>query len=245
MNIFIDVILQTLLSFFAIMFITRILGRQQVAQLTLYEYINGITFGSIAANLATDVAQRTWQHLTGLMLYGILTLIVAFFVVKNRTASKLIQGEPVMIIQEGRILEGNLRRYHYTIDDLNVLLRRKDIFDIGDVKYAILESTGEISVMKREGIRPVTLEDLKLPPASNKEMQLEVIVTGSIIYENLKSRGLTAQWLISRLRQQNIVCIADVFYAVLDAENALTVDLYEDYLQQRKGISESDKNSQD
>ncbi len=245
MKLFIEVFLQTVLSFFAIMFITRILGRQQVAQLTLYEYINGITFGSIAANLATDVGQRSWQHLTGLILYGILTLIVAFFVMKNRTASKIIQGEPVMVIQEGKILEGNLKRYHYTIDDLNVLLRRKDIFDIGDVKYAILESTGEISVMKRDEIRPVTLEDLKLSPDATKEMQLEVMVTGSIIYENLKSRGLTAQWLLSRLREQNIVSVKDVFYGVLDADNALLVDLYDDYLQQRKGISESDENPQD
>ena len=240
MYLFIEIVLQTLLSFFAIMFITRILGRQQVAQLTLYEYINGITVGSIAANLATDVSQRTWQHLMGLMIYGALTFLVASFVMKNRTASKIIQGEPVMVIQEGKILEKNLHRYHYTIDDLNVLLRRKNIFDIRDVKYAILEATGEISVMRKAEKQPVTHEDLIIQPAMIKELELEVVVTGTIIYENLRSRGLTAQWLINRLREESITSIKDVFYAVLSPENILFIDLYDDYLEKRKGISESD-----
>jgi len=240
MYLFIEIILQTLLSFFAIMFITRILGRQQVAQLTLYEYINGITVGSIAANLATDVSQRTWQHLIGLMIYGGLTFLVASLVMKNRIASKVIQGEPVMVIQEGKILEKNLHRYHYTIDDLNLLLRRKDIFDIEDVKYAILESTGEISVMKKTEKLPVTPEDFKIPTNINKELTIEVIVTGTIIYENLRSRSLTAQWLINKLRDENITSIKDVFYAVLNQENELFIDLYYDYFKIRKGISESD-----
>lgn len=239
MGLFIEVALQTLLSFFAILYITRILGRQQVAQLTLYEYINGITFGSIAANMATDTGQRTWQHLLGLMLYGVLTFLVSSYAMKNRTASKIMQGEAVLIIQEGKILEKNLHRYHYTIDDLNVLLRKKDVFDIKDVKYAILESNGELSVMKKPEKMPVTMEDLNIP-SSTKGLDVEVIVTGNIIYENLKSRNLTGQWLINQLRDKNIVTIKDVFYAVLDVNNALYVDLYEDYLQQRKGISESD-----
>lgn len=244
MKAFIEVILQTLLSFFSIMFITRILGRQQIAQLTLYEYINGITFGSIAAALATDLNQRTWQHFTGLIIYGFLTFVVATYVIKNRTASKLIQGEPVLIIQEGKILEKNLYRYHYTIDDMNILLRKKDIFDIKEVKFAILESTGEISVMKKPEKMPVTLEDIGIAPKATSELSLEVIVTGSIIYENLKNRNLSAQWLITQLRNKNITSIKDVFFASIDENNKLFIDLYEDQLQQRKGISESDSISE-
>lgn len=239
-----EVILQTLLSFFTIMFITRILGRQQVAQLTLYEYINGITFGSIAASLATDLNQRTWHHLTGLVLYGLLTFIISSYVINNRTASKVIQGEPVLIIQDGKIIEKNLNRYRYTIDDMNVLLRKKDIFDIRDVKYAILESTGEMSIMKRAEKMPVTLEDMNIIPKASNELEMEVVVTGSIIYDNLKSRGLSAQWLINQLRDKNIASIKDVFYASIDANNTLFVDVYEDFLQQRKGISESDDTSE-
>lgn len=243
MNTFIEIVMQTLLSFFSIMFITRMLGRQQIAQLTLYEYINGITFGSIAAALATDINQRTWQHLTGLLIYGLLTFAVASYVLKNRTASKIIQGEPVLIIQDGKILEQNLYRYHYTIDDMNILLRQKDIFDVNEVKFAVLESTGEISVMKKPEKRPVTVEDIGIASKAMGEMPAEVVVTGSIIYENLKSRSLSAQWLIGQLRERNITNVKEVFYASLDENNKLLVDLYDDQLQQRKGISESDNMS--
>jgi len=148
MKLAIEVILQTILSFSAILFITRILGRQQLSQLTMQEYINGITLGSIAATLATDVNQRTWQHLIGLFLFGALTFLVSYITGKSLNLARIIQGEAVLVIKDGHILERNLKRFHYTIDELHHLLRKKDIFNIIDVKYGILETTGEISVIK-------------------------------------------------------------------------------------------------
>ena len=133
MSDLIDILLQTLIAFFAILFITRILGRQQVAQLTVYEYINGITFGSIAATVATDLGQSSLGHLVGLFLFGALTYLVGYISRKQRYFSKVVQGEPVLVIQDGHILEKNLSRFHYTVDDLTHLLRKKDVFNISDV----------------------------------------------------------------------------------------------------------------
>lgn len=227
MKLAIEVILQTLLSFFAILFITRILGRQQLAQLTMQEYINGITFGSIAATLATDVSQRTWQHMIGLFLFATLTFLVSYVGSKNIKYARFIQGEPIVVIKDGHVLEKNLDRFHYTIDDMHHLLRKKDVFNIQDVKYAILETTGEISVIKMSHKDNVTLEDLNML-GQQDYVKAEVIVTGNIIYENLASRNLTAQWLIDQLKMQGVSDIREVFYANLDENNKLYVDKYKD-----------------
>ncbi|KXG75005.1 DUF421 domain-containing protein [Thermotalea metallivorans] len=237
MKAIIEVFLQTILAFFTILFITRILGRQQVAQLTLFDYINGITFGSIAATLATDLNQRTWHHLIGLVLFGGLTYFMAYISTKNRKISKIIQGEPVIVIRNGKILEKNLARFHYSVDELTHLLRKKDVFDVACVKYGILETTGEISVMKIASKEYVKAEDLSLQ-TKQEEMPTEVIVTGNIIYENLKQRGLTVKWLLDQLKMMNVRDIKEVFYATVDSANRIYLDKQEDHFHQDEDITE-------
>lgn len=238
MKTLIEVILQTLLAFFSILFITRLLGRQQVAQLTVHEYIAGITFGSIAGTLATDLGQESWPHLIGLFIFGALTYLMCFINMKNRTASKIIQGEPVLVIQDGHILERNMARFHYTIDDLTHLLRKKDIFNVVDVKYAILETTGEISVVKVSQKENVKVEDLHLS-VDQEELNTDIIVTGNIIYENLKKRNLSVKWLLNQLKTMGVKDIKDIYYSTIDKNNKIYLDYVNDNLQKPADITES------
>jgi uncharacterized membrane protein YcaP (DUF421 family) len=227
MKVFIEVFLQTLLAFFSILFITRILGRQQVAQLTLHEYINGITFGSIAATVATDVNQHTGTHMIGLFLFGALTLLMSYISLKSRAVSKVIQGEAVLVIKDGHILEKNLTRYHYTVDDLTHLLRKKDIFKISDVKYGILETTGELSVLKIAEKENVTVGDMYLH-TTQEELNTDIIVTGNIIYGNLQRRNISVKWLTNQLKMMGVKDIKDIYYAEIDNNNKIYIDYYED-----------------
>lgn len=224
-----EVALQTLLAFFSILFITRILGRKQLAQLTVYEYINGITFGSIAAALATDINQRTWQHLIGLVIFGILTYIISYICMKSRKAAQVIEGEAVLVIEHGRILEKNLQKFHYTPDDLNHILRKKDVFDIRNVKYGILETTGEISIVKLAEFENLKASDMGII-VEEEALETEIIITGSIIYENLKKQNISAKWLISQLKSMGIKDIKDIFYASIDKDKRIYVDRMEDHL---------------
>ncbi|AOY76147.1 YetF domain-containing protein [Clostridium formicaceticum] len=230
MKVVVEIVLQTVLAFFSILFITRILGRQQVSQLTMQEYVNGITFGSIAATLATDINQRTWHHLIGLFLFGILTFLVSYISVKSIAIARMIQGEPVIVIKEGKILEKNLAKFHYTVDDLNHLLRKKDIFNINEVKFGILENTGEISVIKTAQNENVKVQDLGIL-GKQEELLIEVIVTGNVIYENLKQQNLTMKWLIDQLKMQGIKDLKEIVYATIDQNNQLYIDRIEDHLQ--------------
>lgn len=238
MNNFIQVIIQTLLSFFSILIITKLLGRQQVAQLTMHEYINGITFGSIAATLATDLNQESWPHFLGLILFGALTFLMSYTSLKSRNVSKLIDGEPILVIQDGHILEKNLSKFYYNVDDLTHLLRKKDVFNIEDVKYAILETTGEISIMKLPEKESVKVENLNLS-VKGEDLNTDIIITGNIVYENLKKRNLTVKWLLSQLKMMGIRDIKDIYYATINKDKKIYIDLINDNLQ--KSIDISDK----
>ena len=233
----IDIALQTLIAFFAILLIARILGRQQVAQLTVFEYINGITFGSIAATVATDLGQSTWGHIIGLFIFGALTFLMAYVSKKNRSISKIIDGEPILVIQDGHILEKNLGRFNYTVDDLTHLLRKKDIFNIQDVKYAVLETTGEISVVKVALKENIKIENMNLQ-STQEELITDIIVTGKIIYENLKKRKITVDWLTRQLKTMGVKNINDVYYATLDKDKKIYIDYLNDNLQNPADITE-------
>lgn len=233
----IDIALQTIIAFFAILLIARILGRQQVAQLTVFEYINGITFGSIAATVATDLGQSTWGHIIGLFIFGALTFLMAYMSKKNRSISKIIDGEPILVIQDGHILEKNLGRFNYTVDDLTHLLRKKDIFNIQDVKYAILETTGEISVVKVALKENIKIENMNLQ-STQEELITDIIVTGKIIYENLKKRKITVDWLTRQLKTMGVKNINDVYYATLDKDKKIYIDYLNDNLQNPADITE-------
>ena len=237
MTSIIDIFLQTLIAFFAILFITRILGRQQVAQLTVYEYINGITFGSIAATVATDLGQSTVGHILGLFLFGSLTLLIGYISKKHRSFSKVIQGEPVLVIQDGHIFEKNLSRFHYTIDDLTHLLRKKDVFNITDVKYAILETTGEVSILKIAQKENIKVEDMNLQ-TTQEELITDIIVTGIIIYDNLKKRDVSMKWLTSQLKMMGVRDIKDIYYATLDKDKNIYIDYFNDNLNNPVEITE-------
>jgi uncharacterized membrane protein YcaP (DUF421 family) len=235
----IDIMLQTLIAFFAILLITRILGRQQVAQLTVYEYINGITFGSIAATVATDLGQPSLGHIIGLFLFGGLTFLMSYIAKKNRGISKILDGEPVLVVQDGHIFERNLSRFQYTVDDLTHLLRKKDIFNVQDVKYAILETTGEISVVKVANKENVKVEDMNLQVAQ-EELITDVVVTGKVIYENLKKRNISVKWLTSQLKMMGVKNIEDVYYATLDKNKKIYIDYFSDKLQNPVDITENE-----
>lgn len=239
--LYIEIFIQTLLAFFTILFITRLLGRQQIAQLTFHEYINGITFGSIAAALATDVDNQTMQHFFGLILFGLLTWIVSIISLKKRSFRKVVVGEPILIIQKGKILEKNLKRSRYSIDEINMLLRQNNCLSPEDIEYGILEVNGQLSAFMKSDKKTVTVGDLHLKTKA-ETIPTEIIIGGQIIYENLQKRKLSGKGLMKKLKNKNIKKIEDVMYATIDKDGKLYVDKYNDNLKENIDFSENNNN---
>jgi uncharacterized membrane protein YcaP (DUF421 family) len=223
------IILQTVLAFFAILVLTRILEKEQLSQLTFYEYVTGITIGSLASALAIDTLISPWAVLVALVTFAALTYLMGYVALKSRVARKLLEGEPTIVVQNGKIMEKNMGRIRYNIDDLLAQLREKGVFNISDVEYAILEPNGHLSVLLKSHKKPVTREDLQVP-GSYEGISSELIVDGEVIYQNLQQNNLDEAWLINELKKQGINSPKQVMLASLDTQGNLYVDKKRDEL---------------
>ena len=241
---YIEVMVQTLLAFSAILFYTRLLGKQQVGQLTFFEYVNGITFGSIAAVLATDVEpSRSLYHFLGLTLFAALTYLAGFVSLRSRKLRKIIAGEATIVIHNGKILEENMKKMHYNIDELLMQLREKDVFDLQNIEYAVLEPDGSLSVDLKSQAKPVTRRDMGIS-TEYEGLPVEVVMDGAIIHQNLQQVGLDEQWLRGELQKRGVKDINEVDLAVLSSRGDLFVDFSQDDLQSVTDISDNPEPSQ-
>lgn len=233
------VFMQTVVSFIVLLALTRLLGKQQVSQLTYYEYLNGITIGSIAANMATDEFANTGEHLTGLVVYGLLTLAVSYSTVKNRKIRKMLAGEPVIVVQDGKILEDNLRKMHMDLDELTMQMRTAGVFDYKELELGIIEQSGQLSILKKPKYQEATQEDVGKKQKS-KGLAVEVIIDGQIIYQNLECMGHDGRWLVDQLHQRKIKSVSDVFFATVNKQGELEIDLYADHIKGMLDMSDGD-----
>jgi uncharacterized membrane protein YcaP (DUF421 family) len=222
-------LIRGVIGFFTLLIFTRILGKQQVSQLTFFDYVVGITIGSMASSLTTDLTSRAWPHWVGLFTWTTLCFSLQLITLKSKTAEKYLDGQPTIIITNGKILEKSMKEFRYTIGDLLAQLRDKGIFDLDDVAFAVLEKDGQLSILKKSECDFVSPKDLKLniSPAS---IDYEVIYDGSIIEENLTTINRNEKWLMNKLKKQGISDTSEVFLATYNASSGLHIDLYEDHV---------------
>ena len=221
------VFVRGIIAFLTLLIFTRILGKQQVSELTFFDYIHGITIGSIAATLTTDLSSRAWPHWVGLATWTAAVWFLQWVSLRSRAVAKYINGEPVILIMNGQIMEKNLKKMRYTLDDLLIQLRHRGIFDLKEVEFALLETTGQLSVLKKSQYAPVTPHDLKIP-TKYKGLSTELIYDGKVIDINLKRFNLDRAWLEQQLKAQGIQSPREVFLALLNTEGELYVNRYQD-----------------
>ncbi|WP_017727603.1 DUF421 domain-containing protein [Halalkalibacterium ligniniphilum] len=223
---FIYTILRTFVSFGFLLFMSHLLGKQTLAQMTNHDFITMIVMGSIAANLAFNTAFGFIHMLTSLALIGFLGYVATRLSLKSRFFRKWFNGEPTVLIENGKILEENLKRQKYSIDTLKQSLREYQVFDLSDVHYAILEPDGHISVQKKPELVSVTKKDLHLlaPPI---RYPIELVIEGEIHEVNFDKHKLSREWLTNELRKRGCT-LHEVFYCVLGTHGQLFFDLYKD-----------------
>lgn len=237
MNEALIVAVRGIIAFFTLLIFARVLGKQQLSQLTFFEYVLGITIGSTASELTTDLTSRAWPHWIGLLTWTIAVLLLQVITIKWRYASKLVDGEPAIVILDGKILEGAMKKMRYRMDDLYEQLRQKDIFDIMQVKFAILEKDGQISVMKKPEFMNATIQDLGLTPKESG-ISVEIIYNGIVIEQNLRQMNHNYNWLYEELRKQNIKSSSEVFYMSLNSDGTLYTDKFTDHIDKKTDISD-------
>lgn len=231
------VVVRGVIGFFTLLIFTRLLGKEQVSQLSFFDYIVGITIGSIASSLTVDLNSRAWPHWVGLLVWTIASLSMQWISLKWRYISKFIEGEPIVVIMNGKIMERAMRKIRYRLSDLLMQLRSQGVFDVSEVEFAVLETDGKISVLRKSQFQPVTPRDLSIN-TNYLGISSELIYDGVVVEENLKQVNLSREWLDSQLRQNGINDPSEVFFASLDTQGNLYLDKYQDYLKKITDISD-------
>ncbi|WP_027400566.1 DUF421 domain-containing protein [Anaerovorax odorimutans] len=229
MNEGLVVVVRALIGFFTLLIFTRLLGKQQISQLTFFDYILGITVGSIAATLTTDLTSRTWAHWVGLVTWIAAVLAMQLITIKWRDASKYINGEPTIVIMNGLIMEDSMKKMRYRIDDLKEQLREKGAFNLSEIEFAVLETSGNLSVLKKSQYQPLTPKDMQIK-TDYSGLGTELIYNGLVIDKNLKQINKDKIWLFSELKSSGVRDISEVFYAALDSSGELYIDKYKDHI---------------
>ncbi len=208
---------------------TKILGKKQISELSFFEYVSGITIGSIAGEAITGLEKNMLQGMAAIIIFSLATLLVDILALKSKSFRDFIEGRGTVLIKDGKVLEENLKKEKYTIDELSALLRQKNIYRVADVEFAVLEPRGTISALLKKENRPLTPKDLQMKVPSEKEPQT-VIMDGSILNEALRSSGKSRGWLATELEKLDLT-LDNVFIAQVDSYGELTVDIYDDKLQ--------------
>lgn len=229
MNEGLVVLVRSFIGFFSLLIFTRIIGKEQISQLTFFDYVLGITIGSIAASLTTDLSSRAWPHWVGLITWAALGYLMEIVTLKWRYAAKVLEGEPVIVIMSGKIMEDALKKAKYRVSDILELMRNQGVFDPNEVDFAIIESNGQLSILKKAEHLPLTPKDMNIP-VKDSGISTELIYDGILIEENLRQLKKDKKWLTDELRAHGINNISEVFLVTLNPEGSIYIDKYDDHI---------------
>jgi uncharacterized membrane protein YcaP (DUF421 family) len=221
-----ELLLRISLGFITLFILTRILGRKEISQMTFFNFVSAIAIGSIAANLVVSQNLSIRNGLLALAGWTVFTLLMDFIDIKSKKARKVTTGDPIVVIKDGKIVEKSLNKSRLDIDSLTALLRQQSVFSMKDVDYAIFETNGKLSVLKKEEKQNVTKSDLKISPSINMVYPIatEVITDGTVLENNLSKLSLNQDWLHQQLRQAGITSPSDVMYAEVQQDGSLFID---------------------
>ena len=217
----IKVLLTSLLSVGALFAVAKIMGHKQMSQLDFFDYISGITIGSIAAELATEL-EEPLKPLIAIAVYGAAAVLLSKITSLFPKSRKYINGTPTILMNNGKLYRENLKKAKLDLSEFIVMCRQQGYFNLSDIQTAVFEFNGKLSILPVSKKRPANPEDLNLSPAP-EFIHTEVIMDGRILDENLKRMGLDDKWLQKQLNAQGYKKADEVFLALCDENNQLTV----------------------
>ena len=212
----IKVALTSLLSVAALFIITKIMGHKQVAQLDFFDYISGITIGSIAAELATEL-EAPEKPLVALCVYGLTSILLTLLARKLPRTRKYINGTPTMLMNGGVIYRKNLKKAKLDLSEFMLMCREQGYFDLDEIQTAVFEHNGKLSVLPKAANRPATPDDLKIT-AKAMHIGVEVIMDGRIMDDNLGRAGRDANWLEKKLKAEGFKSASEIFLGIYSPE---------------------------
>ncbi|MFJ6211132.1 DUF421 domain-containing protein [Lysinibacillus sp. NPDC092081] len=224
---YIQVVIQTIISFFVLLTLTRFLGKKQLSHLTFFNYVTGITIGSMAANMVVLKTLVYTKFLVSLIVWCSLTTLISYIALKSGKARTLLDGQPTIVIKKGKIDRKALANTKINIDDLTMMIRQYQVFSITEIDYAILEPNGMLSILKKPEFQSTQKIDFNIYPSSPAFIPIEIITDGKLLKRNLLEVGKSKEWLDSELKKANIQSIEEVFYAEIQPNGKIFIQKFD------------------
>lgn len=222
MDSFIDVVIRSLVSIVVLFLITELMGKKQLGQLNMFDYIIGITIGSLAASLSIDESIDYVYGVVSIVIYGASAALISFLTTKSIILRRFFSGKPSVIMNDGNIHYDNLKKSKLDISDLLQLARQNGYFDLSQIRYCVLEPSGKVSFLPKAKYTPVTPNDMKLKVSENG-LCSNLVMDGHLMEGNIKSIGKDNSWVVGRLEKMGYSDISQLLLVICDNKEQLTV----------------------
>lgn len=218
---YIEIVIRSILSLTSLFFITKLLGKKQVSQLSLFDYVIGISIGNLAAEMSINIEINYLHGLLSMITFGLIAFFISYITMKSIYLRRFFIGVPTILIQNGKILEKNLKNVKLDVNDLLEECRSAGYFDLNEIEYAVMEVNGTLSVLPKSENKPVTLKDMNLK--SNKSsLCANIIIDGHVMKNNLKNMNKEESWLEKELKVKGVK-LENILLATLDNQEKLTI----------------------
>ncbi|TMU87190.1 DUF421 domain-containing protein [Bacillus sp. BHET2] len=221
-------IVRTIISFILLIVVTLAIGKHINSHKNHYSFALSITIGSFIANMGFDSKLDFSETLISFIVLVLLFYLLLVLSSKSRFLRKWLSGRPTVLIENGKILEQNMKKLKFTMDDLNQHLRELRVFDINEIEYALLEVSGVLSIKKKDRFLSLTKGDMNVNTSPSTLIPIELMMEGKIIQKNLTST-YTLAWLESEAKKRGIE-LNDIYYAVINSNGSLFIDQFEDHI---------------
>ena len=208
--------LTSVVSFVVLFIIAKLIGHKQIAQLDFFDYIIGISIGSIAAEMATEL-EKPWKPLAAMVIYGICSFLLSIISNRFPRSRKYLNGTPTILMDHGRLYRENLKKAKLDLSEFMVMCRQQGYFDLTNIQTAVFEYNGKLTILPVSSQRPLTPNDMNLAP-KQEPIFTELIMDGRILENNLKRMGLDRTWLDKQLKHNHVHSPQDVFLALYDGK---------------------------
>ncbi len=222
MDSLLDILFRSVLSIVVLFLITELMGKKQISQLNMFDYIIGISIGSIAASLSVDDSINYWDGIFCIIVYGSIAAFISYLTTKSIILRRFFTGTPSVIINDGKIHYQNLKKSRLDVNDLLQIARENGYYDLSQIHYCILEPSGKVSFLPKAQYVPVTPNDMKLKVTENG-LCSNLVIDGHLMEDNIKQIGKDIQWVETRLAKMGYKDVSELLLVICDNKEQLTV----------------------
>lgn len=215
--------MRVIVLYVVVMAALRLMGKREIGQLSVFDFVVSMMIAELSTVPMEDTNIPLYVSIVSIGGLVVLQIAVAFLQIRSHTFRHWVEGEPVVLVEHGKIRDAQMRKLRYSVSDLLLQLREKGVATVSDVEFAILENSGKLSVLPKAEKRPLTAADLAQPVAP-EFVPFPLVIDGNPVKKTLQQIGQNEAWLKQKLAERGFTDMKSVFFATVDGNGNLYID---------------------